>query len=225
MTIPGDDLAKAEGDEKIMGLVESKMETATMSMDEDLSTMLCGDGTGNANKDFDGIMNAIDDGTTYATYGGLNRTTDAPWWAAQLNATGGNITIDAINAMIGSCTIGKKKPDLAITTQTLYDKVWSRVQPQQRFLDGKARDLAEVGFSGINFNNHCAIMVDNHVPTGCMYFLNTDFWKFVLNKNKNFQWTDQKTPVNQDAYVRQLLTMGNLICQAPRLNGVMTGLT
>ncbi len=222
VTIPGDDIAKTEGDEKIIGLLQSKMETATMTMNELLSNMLFGDGTGNSSKDFDGLLNAIDS-TTYTTYGGVDASTNT-WWAAQIDSTGGAVTLDAINSMLGSCTIGQKKPDLAFTTQTIYDKVWARVQPQQRFLDGKSA-LAQVGFPGINFNGHCEIIVDNHVPTGYMFFLNTDFWKFVLNRNKNFQWTAEKTPTNQDAYVRQLLTMGNLICQQRRVQGVMTGLT
>lgn len=222
VTIPGDDIAKTEGDEKIIGILQSKMETATMTMNELLSNMLFGDGTGNSSKDFDGLLNAIDS-TTYTSYGGVDSATNT-WWTAQIDSTGGAITLDAVNSMIGSCTIGQKKPDLMFTTQTLYDKLWARVQPQQRFLDGKSA-LAQVGFSGINFNGHCEIIVDNHVPSGYVFVLNTDFWKLVLNRNKNFQWTAEKTPTNQDAYVRQLLTMGNLICQQRRVQGVMTGLT
>ncbi|MBU2051529.1 MAG: phage major capsid protein, partial [Gammaproteobacteria bacterium] len=75
VTIPGDDIAKTEGDEKVVGLLQSKMETATMTMNELLSNMLFGDGTGNSSKDFDGLLNAIDS-TTYASYGGVSET----WW-------------------------------------------------------------------------------------------------------------------------------------------------
>jgi hypothetical protein len=222
VTIPGTDIAKTEGDEKVIGLLQSKMETATMTMNELLSNMIFGDGTGNVSKDFDGLLNAIDS-TTYASYGGISGATDT-WWTAQIDSTGGAVTLDAINSMIGSCTIGQKKPDLIFTTQTLYDKVWARVQPQQRFLDSKS-SLAQVGFTGINFNGHADMIVDNHCPAGYMFFLNTDFWKFVFNRHKNFDWTAEKTPTNQDAYVRQLLTMGNLICQQRRVQGIMTGLT
>ena len=223
ITIPGDDIAKTEGDEKVIGILQSKMETATMTMNDILSEMLFSDGTGNGNKDFDGLLNGIDSGTTYGTYGGIDRTTNS-WWAANVNTTGGAVTLSAINEMIGSCTIGQKKPDLIFTTQTIFDKVWARVQPQQRFLDSKS-PLAQVGFTGINFNSHADLIVDNHCPSGYMFFLNTDFWKFVINRNKNFQWTPEKTPTNQDAYVRQLLTMGNFICQQCRVQGVMTGLS
>ncbi len=223
VTIPGDDMAKAEGDEKIIGLVQSKMETASMTMNELLALQMFGDGTGNASKDFDGLKNAIDEGTIYDSYGGIPRATNT-WWKAQLDSTGGAVTLDAIQNMVGLCTVGQKKPNLAFTTQTIFNKLWARVQPQQRFLDGKS-DLAKVGFSGINFNNHMEIIVDNHCPSGYFYCLNTEFWKLILNRHKNFAWTVEKTPVDQDAYVRQLLTMGNLICTQPRVQGVLTGLT
>jgi hypothetical protein len=224
VTIPSDDLAKTEGDEKIIGLLASKMEIAVMTAYDDFATMMFGDGTGNGGKDWDGLLNGVDDGALYPTYGGLSRTTDAPWWKAQLDSTGGAVTIDAINAMIGLCTIAQKKPDMAFTTQTIYDKIWSRVQPQQRFLDSKSA-LAQVGFSGINFNGHCEIIVDNHCPSGSIFFLNSEYWKLVLNRKRNFYWTAEKTPIDADAYVRQLITMGNLLCIQPRVQGQMTGLT
>jgi len=220
VTIPGTDLAITEGDEKIVGLLQQKMEVAQMTMHELLSQMIFGDGTGNSSKDFDGLLNAI---STSNTYGGISRSTNS-WWQAQVDTTGGAVSLDAINAMIGKCTIGNKKPDLIITTQTLFDKVWSRVQPQQRFLDSKS-PLAQVGFSGINFNGHADMIVDNHCPSGYMFFLNTDYWRLIINRNKNFTWTPEKTPVEQDAYVRQLLVMGNLVCVQPRVQGLMTGLS
>jgi hypothetical protein len=223
VTIPGTDMARTEGDEKIMGLVQSKMETASMTMNELLSVQFFGDGTGNSSKDFDGLLDGVDDGNTYSTYGGIDRSTNT-WWNAQLDSTGGATTLDAIQTMIGLCTVGNKKPDLAFTTQTIFNKLWARVQPQQRFLDGKS-ELAKVGFSGINFNGHMEVIVDNHCPSGYFYCLNTDYWKLVLNRHRNFYWTAEKTPTDQDAYVRQLLTMGNLICVQPRVQGVLTGLS
>jgi len=224
VTIPGDDLAKTEGDRKIIGLLASKMETATLTAHDDFATMFFSDGTGNASKDFDGLLNGIDNGTLYTTYGGIDRSTLNTWWRSQLDSTGGAVTIDAINSMIGSCTIAQKKPDLAFTTQTIYDKIWARIQPQQRFLDSKSQ-LAQVGFTGINFNGHCEIIVDNHCPAGYIFFMNTDYWKLALNRKRNFYWTPEKTPVDADAYVRQLLTMGNLLNVQPRVQGQMSGLT
>jgi hypothetical protein len=223
VTIPGDDLAKVEGDEKIIGLLQSKMETATMTAHEILSLMFFADGTGNASKDFDGFLNSIDDSTLYATYGGIERTANT-WWKAVVDSTGGATTLDFINSLIGQITIGNKKPDLCFTTQTIYDKIWARVQPQQRYLDPKGA-LGSVGFSGINFNGHMDVIVDNHCPSGTMLFLCTDYWKLVLNRRRNFYWTNEKNPIDADGYVRQMLTMGDLICLQPRVQAQATGLS
>ena len=223
MTIPGDDIAKTEGDEKIIGLLQSKMETATMTAHDDLVAMFVGDGTGNFSKDFDGILNGADNGTLYGTYGGIVRSENT-WWKGYVDSTGGAVTLDLVNSAIGQTTIAQKKPDLAFTTQAIYDKLWARVQPQQRFLDSKST-LAQVGFSGINFNGHMEIIVDNHVPAGYMLGMNTEYWKLVLNRKRNFFWTAEKVPVDADAYIRQMLTMGNLLCNQCRTNFILSGLT
>jgi len=223
VTIPGDDMAKVEGDEKIIGLLQSKMETATLTAHDDLVTMFVGDGSGNGGKDFDGILNGADDGTLYDSYGGISRATNA-WWKGYVDSTGGATTLDLINQTIGKATIAQKKPDLAFTTQAIYDKLWARVQPQQRFLDSKSK-LAEVGFTGINFNGHMEIIVDDHIPTGYMLGMNTEYWKLVLNRKRNFFWTAEKTPVDADAYVRQMLTMGNLLTIQPRCSFIISSLT
>ena len=223
VTIPGDDLAKTEGDEKLIGLLQSKMETATLTAHDDFAAMFVSDGTGNASKDFDGALNGSDNGTLYPSYGGIDRATNA-WWDGYVDATGGATTLDLVNSTIGACTIAQKKPDLAFTTQTIYDKLWARVQPQQRYLDSKSK-LAEVGFTGINFNGHMEIIVDNHVPAGYMMGFNTEYWKLVLNRKRNFFWTAEKTPVDADAFVRQMLTMGNLLCVQPRAQFILSGLT
>lgn len=197
VTIPGDDLAKTEGDEKIIGLLQIRMENATMTAHDDLVTMFVGDGTGNSSKDFDGILNGADDGSLYDSYGGITRS-DNTWWKGYVNSTGGATTLDLINQTIGLTTIANKKCDLAFTTQAIYDKLWARVQPQQRFLGEKSK-LAEVGFTGINFNGHMEIIVDNHIPSGYMFGFNTEFWKLFLNRKRNFYWTAEKNPIDADA--------------------------
>ena len=56
VTLLGTDMAMAEGDEKVISLVESEMENASLTHNELLSGMMFGDGTGNNYKDFDGLL-------------------------------------------------------------------------------------------------------------------------------------------------------------------------
>ena len=45
-----------------------------------------------------------------------------------------------INSLMGTASAGgAEKPDLLITTQTLWDALWTRVQPQQRKLRRRLR--------------------------------------------------------------------------------------
>lgn len=68
-------------------------------------------------------------------------------------------------------------------------------------------------------NNHPPEMVAK--VTDC----NTDYWRFIINTNDNFRWTSEKTPTDQEAYIRQLIIGGNFLCLQPRVQGVMTGLS
>lgn len=223
ITLTGTDRAIADSDEKIIDQLDSEMQGCSLTVNDGLSTMFFGDGTGNTLKDFDGLLNAVDDGTSYDSYGGISRATNS-WWNAYVDATGGAVLLDTVNAAIGHVTVNEKKPDLGITTQAIYDKLWSRIQPSQRSLGDKHQDIANVGFTGVNFNGHCAITVDSHCPAGSLFLLNTEYWKLIINRNKNFEWTPAKTPVDADMYVRQLLLGGNLICIAPRYQAQLTGL-
>jgi len=225
VTIPGTDLALADSPEQIIGLLDPKMEAANLTMRDKLATMIYGDGTGNAGKDLDGLQNGIDDGTSYSNYAGIDRSTET-WWKAQYKDAGGaDLTLGLMQEMYGKCTDGDIQPDLILMRQTLYDKVWNLVQPQQRFLSESFAELKEVGFEGFMFNR-AAVVVDNYVnPSDAVYFINTRYVQLVINQNKNFDWTPPKTPVQQDAYVRQLLTMCNLCVLAPWRCGKLVNVT
>jgi hypothetical protein len=223
VTIPGDVLAKIEGAKGAIPILSSKMQTAEDTMGHLLSSMFFGDGTGNGGKDMDGFLNAINS-TTYPSYGGISGATET-WWVGQVNTDGGIVTPARVSDWIGSASIKNKKPDLIITTRALYQHLWTLVQPAQRFLaSAKNADLASVGFTGIEIDN-VPVLWDSHCPSGTMIGINTDYWKFYINKNKNFQWTPPKEPLNQDAYVRQLLLMANLFTTSRRMNFIATGLS
>lgn len=224
VTLTGDDLDKVEGDEKIISLVQSKMENARMTMNDMLSTMLFGTAT-STDKEFEGLTTALDSGT-YATYGNISKS-DVPEWISGgdqgPNTTGGAATLSMIKKSMGYATFGTEKPDLIITTQTIYDSLWAQVQPYQRKLS-ESTTLGKFGYSGIQIDD-CQILVDRHCPSGYVYGLNTKYWKLIIHKKKAFKWTDEKVPIDADAYVRQLLVKGNFICTSRRMQFLITNVT
>ncbi|MEM7827800.1 MAG: phage major capsid protein [Candidatus Aenigmatarchaeota archaeon] len=126
VTIPGTDLAKADSDREIIGLLNPKMEAATLTMQKMMATQIFGDGTGNGGLDLDGLKNAIDDGTNYPTYLGINRN-EKPWWKANYDGVGGTFSLDLVQNGYGLATDGDEMPDLIVCNQTIWNKFWSRV--------------------------------------------------------------------------------------------------
>ena len=217
ITITGEDEMKVEGDEKILSLFETKMENASMTFKRNFTQAMY---TSQGSKALVPISDAI---STTGTYGGISKD-EEEWWRGQYSTTGGAFSMDMLQEDYGACSDGLTHPDLIITTQDIYNKIWLRVQPQQRGDLSATPALAKIGFSGINFNQ-ATIIVDKYFPSGCWAMLNTNTWKCVVHKKRNMYWTPPKTPINADAYVRQLLWMGALFCVAPRWNAYRTGVT
>lgn len=221
VTIDGPTMLKTKGTEKVLNIVESKMENASKTMKKLLTQDIFGDGTGNNSKAMDGLLNAI---ATTGTYGEINKA-NFDWWQGNYDSTGGAFSLNMVQTQCGNATDGNIKPDMIITTQTIWNKFWARVQPAQRYISSKRNaDLAQIGFSGIEFND-AVVIVDKYCPSGYIFILNTDFWKLVVHRDRDMDWTPPKTPLDQDAYVRQVLWAGNLVCQAPRWEAMISSVT
>lgn len=225
VSIDGLTRLRTAGDRAIIDLVDTELQGAELRIKEDLGRDTFLDGTGNFSKALDGFDISI--GTT-GTYGGINRATDPEGTAIQGNVdtTGGAITLPAIQTQWGLATYGAAHPKLICTTQALFNGVWNRIQPQQRFPQGAvAEELAKIGFNVIMFNG-VPLTVDQTCPAGTMYGLNTDFVKLVAHEARaDLEVEGPLTPTQQDARTWRLMWMGNLVNQMPRGFFRMTGLT
>jgi len=217
VTLDGNTELRVEGDEKILSIISTKMDNASKTLNKQFTTAMF---TDQGSKALDDMTSAI---ATSGTYGGIDKGTYT-WWQGNVDSTGGAFSMDMLQSTYGAASDGPLQPDLVITTQAIYDKIWLRVQPQQRGNLENTPALAKIGFSGISFNR-ATIVVDKACPTGVIFVINTDFWKLVNHRNRNMTWTDKKIPINQDAWVRQLLWAGDLICQSPRYQGYISGVT
>ena len=154
------------GPARVINYVEALVKNAVMSLKQFMGSMIFGDGTGNGGLNWDGLANAIDAGATYATYGGITRnaTVGDPGNAINgyVNAVGGPVSLAMLQNAFGTVTFDDAKPDLIVTTQTIWNAIWNRVQPQDRNAPGPLRD---VGFETIRFNG-AEIVVDDNCPSG-----------------------------------------------------------
>lgn len=210
-----------DSSEQVFDLVDAAMETAELSLIDDLGDQLFADGTGNSNKDLDGLGIAV---SRTGTYGGLARGTDvqgASIRAAFEDSTGGTVTLAFMNDNYGTAIIARERPDLIITTQALWNSVWARSQPSEK---NTPEDLRSIGFDAIRFNG-ASIMVDSHELSGYMHFLNTKWFDYYVHRKWDFRFRGFMEPTNQQRQIGQVIVWSNLVCRSSRLQGVLTGLS
>ncbi len=218
VTIDGEaELANA-GEPKVLSLVESRVHNAELTVKDNLGIGLFNDGT--ILKAIDGLRTAVNTGNTYA---GINRATNTWFNAAALFAAGGvdpSFTLFQKQAY-GPATQGETAPDLIITTQPQWNKLWAQALPQQRFDGG---DEALVGWPFLRFNK-ARVVVDSHCPVGFSFFLNTEFIKLFVHRDRDFITSDWLPALNQDARTMHLRWAGNLLVNNPRFHAGISGLS
>lgn len=215
------DQAKNQGAARLINLTETLWNTAKLTLADNCGKQIFGDGTGNGGKDMDGLLNAI---ATTGTYGGITRSLTDPVGSAilgQVNSTGGPLSLPMINTSYGSATISDEKPDLGITTQTIWNKLWERSQPSER---NQAEDLRKIGFDNVRINS-MDVIVDSHCPSGYFFGLNTKFIEFWIMEGHDFRLRGPYDVHNEDSWVGQVILYSNLICTSPRLNFVISNIS
>ena len=227
VTIDGMDELQNAGAAAVFDNAEMKMQEAELTAKDNIGGELFTAGTNNSGKALNGLEEWVDDGTNYASIGGITRDTSTQGTAAKAtyDATGGSATIPTIQTQYGLVTIENEKPNLMLTTQTIWDAFFNRVQPQQRYPTGPGFDyLAQIGFDAIKFQRS-AVLVDSHVQSGRLYGLNTEYIKLIVHSARNLVWRGWIPTSNKDEKVGQLLWAGNVVVGGPRFHFQMRGLT
>jgi hypothetical protein len=219
IAISGIEEAKNNGEQAIINLLEAKITQAEESMKEGFNQMFFGDGTGNSGKNWNGLGNLVE---ASGTVGGINRATAGnEFWRSYEENTAGALTLAQMSTAYNSVSVGNDHPDMVLTTQTLFEKYESLLQPQLRYTDTKT---ADAGFQNLLFKA-APVAYDVHCTAGVVYFLNSKYLTLVGHTGKWFAQTDFVRPENMDARYAMIMCYGNLTVRNAKKQGKLTAKT
>lgn len=219
VTLSGPDLAKNRGRERILNLLEGKLDNAQSTMKNNITKAVYGDGT--VAKSFAGLKAFItDDGT--GTVGGIDSATWTFWknqFQEIVRATGLQYPAlkAGLNALWMKLVRGTEHPDLVVADAEVYSTYESGLQENQRYADAR---LGALGFETLKYKQ--AAIVYDGAATGLVggYMINTKYMKFEIYRGRNFQPLDlpDQSP-DMDAVTRHIAFMGALTLSNRALQG------
>ena len=219
VTLSGPDLAKNRGRERILNLLEGKLDNAEVTMSNNITKAAYGDGT--VAKSFAGLKAFVtDDGL--GTVGGIDAATWTFWknqFTQVARATGLQYPAlkAAMNAMWMKLVRGTEHPDLIVADAEIYSTYESGLQENQRYA---SPDLGALGFETLKYKS--AAIVFDGAATGLTgsYFLNSKYFKFEVYSGRNFEKLDlPDTSVDMDAVTNHIGFMGGLTMSNRSMQG------
>jgi len=227
VAIAGLEEQQNNGREAVIDLLQAKIMQAEESLADLFTVQFLSDAAGG--DDWNGLAGIIDD---TSTCGGLDPDNHATWksYKDELN---GPLTIAAMSAAWnGTAQGGSDTPDFIITSQSLWEKYESLLQPQLRYSDP---GTADAGFVNLLYRGAPVVFdfaVDNgdvlgeaNYDSGVVYFLNSKHVWIARGSSKWFSSTPFIRPTNQDARYAQIICYGNLVTNCRRRLGKITGAT
>lgn len=218
IAISGIEEAQNSSEEEVIDLLEAKVMQAEETVLEQMDVMFFGDGTGNGGKNWNGLDNLV--AQNASVVGGIDPATNA-YWQSNINALGGALTLSAMETTYNNASVGNDRPNVILTTQTLYERYNSFLQDQQRFVDTKT---ADAGFENLVFHS-TPVTFDVNCQSGRMYMLNSKYLRLVGHKDVWFKPTPFVRPENQDARYAQILSYGEFCISNRKRQAVITGAT
>lgn len=218
IAINGLEEAQNSSEEEVIDLLEGKIMQAEETTYEKMDQMFFGDGTGNGGKDWNGLGNLVNQNTT--TVGNIDPAANT-FWQSYRETTAEVLSIAKMTTAYNTVSVGNDKPNVVLTTQALFEKYESLLQPQLRFTDTRT---ADAGFQNLLFKGS-PVTYDTYCGTGLMYFLNTKYLRLTGHRDVWWKPTPFVRPENQDARYAQILVYGEFTVSNRKRQGVLTAKT
>ena len=229
VVISGLEQLKNSGREQMIDLLEARLQVAESTMANLLSDGFYSNGTGSGGKEIDGLHAALPVDPTAASYGGIDGNVFA-FWKNYVQDSGNTTAIETdMNELWANTQRGADRVDLILAD---YAAWVAYIAVQQGRIQYTSTKEADSGFMSVKFFDADLILDGGiypagwqtgaaGVPTGTMFFLNTDYIHFRPHKDRNMVplSPNRRYAVNQDAEVQILAWAGNLTCSGRMFQG------
>lgn len=224
VTVSGLEMLINAGKEKIIDLMDGRMDVAESSIANLLAGGVYSDGTGSGGKQVVGLAAAVPLNPTTGTYGSIDRSVWT-FWRNQFTDTSA-ITAATIqqswNTQWAKQVRGMDRPDLIIVDSLTWAIYMASLQAIQRITDTSSGDL---GFPSLKFMDADVVLdggIGGFCPGNTAYFLNTKyiFWRPHSQRNMVPLSPNKRYAVNQDAEVQIIGWAGNLTTSGAQFQGI-----
>ena len=229
--ISGLEQLQNSGKERLIDLMEARLEVAESTMANLIAGGLYSDGTAAGGKQIDGLAAALPVDPTAAAYGGIDGGTFTFWQNAVSDQTAAN-GLDSTkiqgywNSLWASLVRGQERPDLIMADTLVWNAYVESLQAQQRFTNTSEGDA---GFATLKFMD-ADVCLDGGIhngsngtgaPAGTAYFLNTKYIHYRPHADRNMVplSPNRRYATNQDAEVQIMGWAGNLTTSGRMFQG------
>lgn len=170
-----------------------------------------------------------------ASLGGIDPTdTKYAWWQSRILALSGVVYSQVtdpddasgyyleniMGQMYDSLCSDNDHPTLIVTTR----KIWRTYEQLLRNQNRYNSNMKVNGSFQVLMFDQAEVVADDKVPSGHIYFLNTNYLYFRYHPDFNFALSDyEKVTTGEKAYAAELDWVGALTCSNRGFQGVVTG--
>jgi len=169
------------------------------------------------------VGNAFWNANVFASNANATVTT---WKSTEVIDNVTTISIKKMQQMFGMCSMSGETPTHILAGQLGYNAYFNLLTSTTRQVQYNDDKTGKAGYSkGLEFNG-IGVYVDDLIDSqGKMYFVNMDHIFFRPHSTANFYTTPFRSPSNQLANIKIIALMGNITCDKPQQQGVITGIT
>ena len=229
VVISGLEMLKNAGRERMIDLMEARLEVAESTLSNLIVSGLYSDGLGAGGKEITGLNAALPLDPSNDTYGNIPSAT-YPFWrnkVSNVGAVGSDTIQEEMNALWAELVRGNDRPDLIMCDNEFWKTYMGSLQDQQRFTN---TNTADAGFMTIKYMD-ADVCLDGGIynpagggaDAGTAFFLNTDYIHYRPHSARNMVplSPNRRYATNQDAEVQILAWAGNLTCSGRQFQGRM----